>query len=71
LTDEARVLDTDDGERLIPWVGEADDDQLPQEFTQVSLFIDGCASIEWCYKPLGGTANERLGPVSSGPHAPC
>ena len=65
------MLDTYDGGSLTPWVGKADDDELPQSFTQVSLFIDDCANIEWCYKPLGGTAHERMGPIHFGPKARC
>ena len=71
LTYEARVLEAYEGDGLAPWAGEADDDELPWEFSQVSLFIDDCPNIEWCYNPIGGTAHERIGPVPFGPYARC
>ena len=50
LTYEAIVLNAYQGEGLEEWVPQADDDQLPAEFTNVSLFIDACADLAGCYK---------------------
>jgi hypothetical protein len=71
LTYEARVLDAYPGEDLAHWSAQADDDQLPQEFTDISLFIDDCADITTCWiKGLGGPF-AKVGPIPGGPYGQC
>jgi hypothetical protein len=48
LTYEATVLTAYEGDGLTPWVGLPDDDQLPAEFNEMSLFIDDCPPINAC-----------------------
>jgi hypothetical protein len=51
LTYDARVLSAYSGERLTEWLPDVADDQLPVEFSNVSLFIDyGCYTVQACYK---------------------
>lgn len=55
LTYDAKVLSAYTGERLAEWLPDVDDDQLPLEFTRVSLFIDSvCFTVQACYKLVGG-----------------
>ena len=46
---EAIVLNSYQGEALDEWAPQADDDQLPTEFSNVSLFIDDCPDAVHCY----------------------
>jgi hypothetical protein len=70
LTYQARVLDAYQGQGLEVWVLEADDDQLPQEFSNVSIFIDDCADAVDCYLVRwGGTT--YVGPIPGGPYGRC
>ena len=71
LTYEAKVLAEYQGEGLAEWVPQADDDQLPQDFTQVSLFIDDCADMEGCYLDGIGGPGAYIGPVPGGPYGRC
>ncbi len=77
LTYEAKVLNAYQGEGLEEWVPQADDDQLPQAFTNVSLFIDDCPDIEGCYadkREPGSTGSfyrTYVGPVPGGPYGRC
>lgn len=70
LTYTAIVLNAYQGNGLEEWVPQADDDQLPSEFTDVSLFIDDCADISGCYtKP--GARYLYQGEVPGGPYGRC
>jgi hypothetical protein len=70
LTYEALVLNSYRGEALEEWVPQADDDQLPAEFTNVSLFIDDCANITSCYK-RSGSELQYVGEIPGGPFPRC
>lgn len=71
LTYEARVLDAYRGEGLATWVPQADDDQLPQEFSNISLFIDDCPDITSCYIGGIGGPGSYVGPIPGGPYGRC
>jgi hypothetical protein len=72
LTYQAKVLDAYQGEGLDAWVPQADDDQLPQEFSNVSVFIDDCADAVDCYVYIGQTGRIRyVGPIPGGPYGRC
>lgn len=77
LTYEATVLNAYQGEGLQEWAPEADDDQLPREFTNVSLFIDDCADLAGCYadkRPAGSDGSFKrtyIGEVPGGPYGRC
>ncbi len=49
LSYEAIVLNSYQGEGLDEWAPQADDDQLPGEFSNISLFIDDCPDAVHCY----------------------
>lgn len=68
LTYDARVLSAYSGTRLAEWLPDVDDDQLPVEFTNVSLFIDsGCYTVQACYKLYGGRSQGiYIGPLPGG-----
>lgn len=69
---DARVLDVYVGEGLAEWKAEQADDALPSEFTDVSLFIDGCPDANWdCYGPMPDGLYARLGPLPGGPYRQC
>jgi hypothetical protein len=65
LTYEAIVLDTYEGTGLSEWVSAPDDDQLPREFSSVSLFIDDCPEdFMVCYSNKSMQRSQSyLGPV--------
>lgn len=70
LTYEARVLKAYRGTGLEEWISDVDDDQLPTEFGQVSLFIDnGCWGFSGCYlvEP-DGSRGLKIGGVPSTPN---
>ncbi len=70
LTYEAIVLNSYQGNGLEEWVPQADDNQLPADFSSVSLFIDDCADISGCYtKP--GVRYQYQGEVPGGPYGRC
>jgi hypothetical protein len=70
LTYTAKVLNAYQGNGLEEWVPQADDDQLPSDFSSVSLFIDDCADISGCYtKP--GVRYQYQGEVPGGPYGRC
>jgi len=71
LTYEAKVLAEYQGEGLAEWVPQADDDQVPQDFTQISLFIDDCADMEGCYLDGIGGPTAYVGPMPGGPYGRC
>lgn len=70
LTYEAIVLNSYIGEGLEEWVPQADDDQLPSEFTNVSLFIDDCADLAGCYT-MGFWGLNYVAEVPGGPYGRC
>ena len=70
LTYDALVLNAYQGEALDEWVPQADDDQLPSEFTNVSLFIDDCADITSCFKRIGSEL-QYVGEIPGGPFPRC
>lgn len=70
LTYDAMVLNAYTGEALEEWVPQADDDQLPSEFTDVSLFIDDCAGITSCFK-RNGSELQYVGEIPGGPFPRC
>lgn len=74
LTYEARVLDAYQGEGLEEWAPQADDDQLPREFTNISLFIDDCTAVYQCmltaFGGLGGPY-AYVGTIPGGPYPRC
>ena len=71
LTYEAIVLNSYTGEALEEWVPQADDDQLPSEFTDVSLFIDDCSDLAGCYKRDAWGNSVYVGEVPGGPYGRC
>lgn len=68
LTYDARVMSTYTGTGLTEWLPAVDDDQLPVEFTNVSLFIDSsCYTVQACYKLYGGRSQGiYIGPLPGG-----
>lgn len=71
LTYQARVLEAYEGTGLAAWVPQADDDQLPQEFSEISLFIDDCPDITSCYLSGIGGPHSYVGPIPGGPYGRC
>ncbi len=63
LTYDARVLSAYSGERLTEWLPDVGDDQLPVEFSNVSLFIDyGCVVLSTCNRNDESGARQLVGP---------
>lgn len=72
LTYDAIVLNAYQGAGLEEWVPQAEDDQLPSEFTNVSLFIDDCADLAGCYRwNEGRTRKIYMGEIPGGPYGRC
>lgn len=72
LTYEARVLTAYVGDGLTPWVGLPDDDQLPAEFDEMTLFIDDCGDISGCCTYLVSIPGGRwVGSLPGGPYGSC
>jgi hypothetical protein len=73
LTYEARVLTAYEGDGLSPWVGLPDDDQLPPEFNEMTLFIDDCGDISGCclYRVPYIGYDRWVGPLPGGPFGSC
>lgn len=71
LTYEAIVLNAYQGEALAEWAPQADDDQLPAEFTDVSLFIDDCSDLSGCYKWDAWYNRVYVGEIPGGPYGRC
>ena len=71
LTYEARVLAAYQGDGLAEWAGQPDDDQLPQDFSQVSLFIDDCADLTGCYWTTPYNQLVYEGEIPYGPWGRC
>ena len=70
LTYKAQILDAYHGAGLVSWYDEQDDPELPSEFTDVSLFIDDCPDLAYCWAP---TSRGRIvaGPIPSGSVGQC
>jgi hypothetical protein len=70
LTYEARVLNAYRGTGLQEWATDVEDDQLPTEFEQVSLFIDnGCWGYTGCYLvEADGLRGANVGQVPGTPN---
>ncbi len=69
LVYEAKVLNVYTGNGLEEWVPQAEDDQLPTEFTNVSLFIDDCGDVSQCAVWLGaGAYPQYVGQIPGGPY---
>lgn len=70
LTYEAQVLKAYKGAALEEWLPDVEDDQLPTQFEQVSLFIDnGCWGFTGCYViEADGSRGERVGDVPATPN---
>lgn len=69
----ARVLEAFAGDNLETWQIEQDDDQLDHTFSDISLFIDDCADLNWC-NGLDYTRDNHtrtMGPLPSGPVGMC
>ena len=72
LTYEAIVLNAYQGAALEEWAPQADDDQLPPEFSNVSLFIDDCADLSGCYKwDEYHFRQVYIGEIPGGPYGRC
>jgi hypothetical protein len=61
---EARVLEAYQGDGLSAWVAEQADDELPSQFSDVSLFIDDCPDLTGCYER--GIGGARVGDFPGG-----
>lgn len=61
ITYDAQLLDAYDGEGLVTWVAEQADDQLPERFSNVSLFIDDCADVRIGCRTTCDEPGELLG----------
>lgn len=70
LTYSAIVLNAYTGNELAEWVPQADDDQLPSEFSNVSLFIDDCADASGCFT-RSGVSWQYQGEIPGGPYGRC
>lgn len=74
---EAIVLSGYQGVGLAEWTPEVDDDALPQEFENISLFIDDCPDAEGCYVDKrepgsdGPFHSVYVGPIPGGPYGRC
>lgn len=80
LTYEASVLQSYQGTALDEWAPQADDDQLPGEFSNISLFIDDCPDAVHCYvsRYTGETKHNIpikeyvvVGEIPGAPHGLC
>jgi hypothetical protein len=61
---EARVLEAYHGDGLTEWATEQEDDQLPAQFSDISLFIDDCPDLTGCYE--WGWGGPRVGDLPGG-----
>lgn len=74
---EAIVLSGYQGVGLAEWTPEVDDDALPQEFENISLFIDDCPDAEGCYVDKRDPGSDGpfhsvyVGPIPGGPYGRC
>ena len=70
---KARVLDAYRDGGLESWYAEQDDPILPESFEDVSLLIDDCPDLQWCYR-LGATIFDPpvgIGPLPGGAVGTC
>ncbi len=70
LTYKAQILDAYHGDGLVSWYDEQDDPELPTEFTDVSLFIDDCPDLAYCWAP-NPRGRMVVGPIPSGSVGQC
>jgi hypothetical protein len=71
VTYEAQVHDAYQGEGLVEWAAAQEDQELPEAFSDVSLFIDDCPAIVYCQKQVPFFSYETVGPVPGGPYNQC
>jgi len=67
---DARVLEVYVGDNLAVWDAEQQDEELPSEFSDVSLFIDDCEDLIHCWH-VGEISAFRVGPLPGDPVAMC
>lgn len=74
---EAIVLGGYQGAGLAEWTPQVDDDNLPQNFADISLFIDDCPDAEGCYVDKRDPGSDGpfhsvyVGPIPGGPYGRC
>lgn len=61
---EARVLEAYHGDGLAAWATEQEDAELPETFSDISLFIDDCPDLTGCYER--GIGGARVGDFPGG-----
>ena len=73
LVYKARVLDAYHDGNLQSWYEEEDDPTLPETFADVSLLIDDCADLAWCYRQGATIFDPKtpIGPLPNGPVGMC
>jgi hypothetical protein len=73
LVYKARVLDAYHDGSLQSWYEEQDDPTLPPVFEDISLLIDDCADLAWCYRngPTIFDPKTPIGPLPGGPVGMC
>ena len=69
LVYKARVLDAYHDGSLESWYAEQDDPTLPEVFEDISLLIDDCADLTWCYRNRA-TIFDPLTPIGELPGGP-
>jgi hypothetical protein len=71
----ARVLDAYHGDGLTEWAIEQKDDELPEQFSDASLFIDDCPDLYNCEAFLATNEADghwvTFGPIPGGPYGRC
>lgn len=73
LVYKARVLDAYHDGNLQSWYAEEDDPTLPEAFTDISLLIDDCADLAWCYRDGATIFDPKtpIGPLPGGTIGMC
>lgn len=74
VTYEARILEAYRGDGLDVWVAEQDNSVLPEQFSDVSLFIDDCAGMTGCYYKectFNSCRTVFAGDIPGGPYGRC
>jgi hypothetical protein len=73
LVYKARVLDAYHDGNLQSWYEEENDPMLPERFADVSLLIDDCADLVWCYRNGATIFDPKtpIGPLPNGPVGMC
>jgi len=65
---KTRVLEAYHGDGLEEWAAEQADTELPEQFSDVSLFIDDCPDLTSCYK---NHYSNRIGDLPGGARGQC